>query len=129
VTYKWGYLMKLSNDDLTNLGLTPEQIYVFENLIERIEALETKGVRFKKPELIEVQRYMAEKGCQSYLSEAEKFIDYFEQVGWVVGKTKKPMKAWKSAVNNWLKNNYSQPAPEQKQAVRSSLRNIHDTSW
>jgi len=121
--------MTITKQDLIDMCFTPETMVVFESLIDRIEALESKSTRFKKPTLQDVQVYMAEKGCQSYISEAESFIDYFEQVGWVVGKTKKPMKAWKSAVNNWLKNNYTKPAPEVKQAKIDALRNIHDTSW
>lgn len=122
--------MKITEDNLLSFQFTPEQLPAIFNIIERLEALESKGsARFKKPTLMEVQQDMSEKGCQNYISEAQSFIDYFEQVGWVVGKTRKPMKAWKSAVNNWLKNNYSKPAPEVKQAKVAAMRNIHDTSW
>ena len=121
--------MTISEQDIWKLDCSPEIMGVLKNLIERIEALESKSTRFKKPTLQEVQSYMAEKHCVGYIAEGESFINYFEQVGWVVGSTKKPMKAWKAAVNNWLKNNSSKPAPEVKAAKVDAMRNIHDTSW
>ena len=33
--------------------------------------------------------------------------NYYEANGWRVGKN--PMKDWKAAARNWMKNNYSQP--------------------
>lgn len=42
--------------------------------------------------------------CQLPKTEAKKFFDYYETVGWVVGRGKK-MKCWKSAVSTW-KTNY-----------------------
>lgn len=121
--------MTITKQDLIDMCFTPETMVVFENLIDRIEALESKSTRLKKPTLQEVQTYMAEKHCVGYIAEGESFMNYFEQVGWIVGKTQKPMKAWKAAVNNWLKNNNSRPAPEVKAAKVDALRNIHDTSW
>ena len=35
------------------------------------------------------------------------FFDYYESVGWVVGKSKKQMKSWKKALNNWCKRNWT----------------------
>tara|TARA_R110000868_G_scaffold409962_2_gene696703 strand:- start:217 stop:516 length:300 start_codon:yes stop_codon:yes gene_type:complete len=57
----------------------------------------------KKPTYEEVQNYMLSKGFDNR-DEAEKFVDHFDSIGWVVGKAKSPMKKWESAVNNWLKN-------------------------
>ena len=47
--------------------------------------------------------YMTEKKCLSANIEGEKFYDHFNSNGWKVGG-KAPMKDWKSAVNNWLRN-------------------------
>ena len=55
-----------------------------------------KGVRFKKPKIIEIKKYINERGS---LINAEKFYDYYESNGWKVGKNK--MKNWKAAVRNW----------------------------
>ena len=57
----------------------------------------------KKPTYEEVHEYMMTKGLDDK-EEAEKFVDHFDSIGWVVGKAKSPMKKWESAVNNWLKN-------------------------
>lgn len=40
--------------------------------------------------------YCLERG---YAVDAERFFDYYESKGWVVGKA--PMKDWKAAVRNW----------------------------
>jgi hypothetical protein len=56
--------------------------------------------RFTPPTLQEVQSYMSEKGVNDP-KEAEKFVDFYECKGWMVGKNK--MKDWKAAVRNWIK--------------------------
>ena len=37
--------------------------------------------------------------------EAEKWWDYFESVGWLVGRKKAPMKSWRACVRTWQRNN------------------------
>lgn len=51
---------------------------------------------FFPPTVEEVKQYCREKG---YSLEAERFADYYESNGWMVGKNK--MKDWKAAVRNW----------------------------
>ena len=55
--------------------------------------------KFRIPSLREVQEYI------DYLHEkrftALEFVNYYESVGWIVGKNK-PMKNWKSAVRLWV---------------------------
>jgi len=58
---------------------------------------ETK--RFAAPSVEEVFQYMTEKGY-SYRIEAEKFCNFYESKGWMVGKTK--MKSWKASASGWL---------------------------
>lgn len=55
-----------------------------------------KNKRFKKPDIDELQKYIAEKG---YTFSASHFIDYYESNGWHVGRN--PMKSWKAACANW----------------------------
>jgi len=62
---------------------------------------ENKSRRFVPPTLLEAQDYFKDKGCSDYIFEAEKFIDFYESKGWMVGKNK--MKDWKAAIRNWLK--------------------------
>lgn len=57
--------------------------------------------RFLKPKLEEVNSYMIER--MNGL-DAQTFIDHYEMCGWVIGKSRKPMKDWKAAVRTWEKN-------------------------
>lgn len=59
-----------------------------------------KKKRFKKPTVEEVREYCAERGNTI---DPEYFCDYYESVGWVVGKNR-PMKDWKAAVRTWERN-------------------------
>ena len=52
--------------------------------------------KFKPPTPNEVQEY-------SSTIDAERFCDFYESKGWLIGKNK--MKCWKSAVRNWERNN------------------------
>lgn len=53
------------------------------------------------PTLDEVIEYLVLEKNESQ-NEAEKFFDYYQANGWRVGKN--PMKDWKAAARNWLKN-------------------------
>lgn len=52
--------------------------------------------RFTAPTVQEVTNYCRDKGCSI---DAERFVDYYESVGWKVGKNQ--MKDWKAAVRTW----------------------------
>ncbi len=58
--------------------------------------------RFVKPTIEQIADYCKEKG---YDVEAERFFNYYESKGWVVGKS--PMKDWKAAVRTWAINQRS----------------------
>jgi hypothetical protein len=53
------------------------------------------------PSLTEVKLYFAQK--KFLLPEAEKFHNYFESNGWLVGG-RAPMRNWKAAARNWILN-------------------------
>ena len=53
---------------------------------------------FIKPSLEDLQAYCRERGNGIH---AQEFLDYYDQVGWVVGKSRKPMVDWKAAVREW----------------------------
>lgn len=55
-----------------------------------------KSSRFSPPTRQEVEEYCKEKG---YTVDAERFVDFYESKGWMVGKNK--MKDWRAAVRNW----------------------------
>ena len=55
--------------------------------------------------------------------EAEGFFNYYSSVGWVVGK--KPMKAWRFAVLNWLRRmNKFKPQNANNGKSRSDIENF-----
>jgi hypothetical protein len=60
--------------------------------------------RFIPPSVQEVQEYAKTEGLRM---EAERFVDYFESVGWVIGKGK-PMKSWRAAAKNWARTSQQQ---------------------
>ena len=67
-----------------------------------VEKPKAKVKRFVRPTPFEIYEYMSAKGTYDQ-EQANKFYDFYESKGWVVGKNK--MKCWKAAVRNWLKGN------------------------
>ena len=76
--------------------------------------------RFTPPTLEEVKAYCLESG---YRIDAERFIDYYESNGWMVGRNK--MKDWKAAVRNWSKREDEKPKKEER---RDPYEDV-DFSW
>ena len=52
--------------------------------------------RFKKPNIDDIKDYCLERKNNI---NAERFYDYYESKGWMIGKNK--MKNWKAAVRTW----------------------------
>lgn len=69
-----------------------------------IEKGTSKRQRFTKPTVEDVKAYCSERKNNV---DANKFIDYYESNGWMVGRNK--MKDWKAAVRSWERNNYGSP--------------------
>lgn len=59
------------------------------------------GARREGPVLANVKKYFGQKGWPQL--EAEKFFNYYQSNGWLVGG-KTPMKSWKAASKNWMLN-------------------------
>ena len=57
--------------------------------------------RMATPTVAECVDYFKKKNCPEAENEAEKFWDFYESKGWMVGKNH--MKKWHSAAANWLK--------------------------
>lgn len=55
--------------------------------------------RFQKPSIEEIEAYCLERKNKV---EPKKFLNYYESIGWKVGKN--PMKDWKAAVRTWEQN-------------------------
>ena len=60
-----------------------------------------RRVEQESPTLEKITIYFSEKNFPA--TEAEKFFNYFESNGWLVGG-RSPMKNWKAAANNWVLN-------------------------
>ena len=75
---------------------------------ESIEKVATKRTAFVAPSLQEVKDYISEKG---YTVDAQRFIDFYEAKGWMIGKNK--MKDWRAAVRTWMR----RPDEPQKQTT------------
>ena len=78
--------------------------------------LEEVKRRFSKPTIDEIQEY-----CNSRENKvnAEKFFNYYESVGWKVGKN--PMKDWKACVRTWERNNYDADKVEVKKEEKEEV--------
>ena len=70
--------------------------------IDSDKDIKKQRVVFEKPTLSELKTYMTEIGMNDV---SEKWFDYYESNGWLVGKNK--MKNWRAAVRTWKNNNLS----------------------
>ena len=81
-----------------------------------------KRTRFVAPTEEEVRQYCLEK---DYTLDAQRFVDFYECKGWMVGKNK--MKNWKAAVRTWVNKNQGvaknrpKPQPEEPEEKRIDL--------
>jgi len=57
---------------------------------------------FVAPTVAELAAYAKEIGFRGFNAQA--FLDRYEMVGWVVGKSRTPMASWKAAVRTWQRN-------------------------
>ena len=61
-----------------------------------------KQPRMKTPTIEDAIEYFGLKGATQ--EEAEKFCDYYTANGWTQGRAGKPIKDWKAAARNWMRN-------------------------
>ena len=66
-----------------------------------------KSTRFVPPTLEQVQDYCRERGNDV---DAQRFIDFYESKGWMVGKNK--MKDWKACVRTWERGSKKAESPK-----------------
>ena len=75
----------------------PKQIEHIKGKGEKVKGKEKECIgRFTPPSAEQVREYSRESGHDI---DVDKFIDFYECKGWMVGKNK--MKDWKAAVRNW----------------------------
>ena len=81
---------------------------------------EKKGA-FKKPTAEEVSAYCLERGNGI---DAEKFVDFYQSKGWVIGKEK--MKDWKAAVRTWERRDCQNRNGGKKPSIMEQVKDIWD---
>jgi hypothetical protein len=80
---------------------------------------------FKEPTVLEVQKYMMEKVSKYIASkESKKFIKYYVDNNWMVGKDgeKRKMTNWKLGVQNWLRNSGKFKAKSKSKPLGSDFK-------
>ena len=111
INEKNGYSLKeigLLDDENDNVYTLDTQVRLGKVSIgkDSIELEREKTPRFIKPTVDEIKEYVKEKYDVDAELFAEKFYNFYESKGWVVGKS--PMKDWKAAVRTWaVKDNMS----------------------
>ena len=73
---------------------------VNDNVSDNVNDKKKQRDVFIKPSIVEIKTYMTEIGMADV---SEKWFDYYESNGWLVGKNK--MKNWRAAVRTWKNNN------------------------
>jgi hypothetical protein len=72
---------------------------------------EVQGKGFNKPTIEDIKEEMLNKWDDKTASyQAKRFFDYYESVGWFVGKNK--MKSWRHAVSGWIARTKIEPTTE-----------------
>lgn len=87
-----------------------------------VKEIENKSI-FIKPTQEEVEAEMKVKIDEwNAKREASKFINYYESVGWSVGKNK--MKSWKHAVSGWLTRAKLDKPPVNTESIKERLKSL-----
>ncbi len=91
---RWG----LSHCDNNAISMQSQSIAskVNKSKVKR-ESIERKCPAFYPPAFEDVQAFITGKG---YAVDAQRFIDFYEAKGWMIGKNK--MKNWQAAVRTWV---------------------------
>jgi len=87
---------------------------------DNVKDIKVKKDVFIKPSIVEIKNYMLEIGMNDV---SEKWFDYYESNGWLVGKNK--MKNWRAAVRTWKNNNLSNNVTT-PQVINRKIFNLHD---
>lgn len=84
----------------------------------RIEQNRTEKKIFIKPTIDEIQAYCKERKNNV---DAEKFYDFYESKGWLIGKN--PMKDWKASVRTWERSNTPKAPDKPTNAYHNPTQN------
>lgn len=86
--------------------------------IKKENIIKEKNNKFKKPTIEEIEEYCKERKNNI---NAQQFYDYYESVGWKVGKNS--MKDWKACIRTW------ENKEKQKQQPKLSARELRDIEF
>ena len=89
------------------------------------EKIKPKSKRFETPTLQEIVDYVKDNYQTEPYIFADKFFNFYESKGWVVGRT--PMKNWHSAVGTWMaKDGISKVRAKQKAIIDNANDDEYD---
>ena len=80
--------------------------------------------RFTPPTVDEVRAYCLEK---NHKIDPERFVDFYQSKGWMVGKTK--MKDWKATVRNWARSDKKDTPAEPAKPKKNSFQNFQQRDY
>ena len=92
-----------------------------DNSLQPNGVSDTRAARFTPPSVDDVSAYVQ---AQGYHVNAERFVAFYEQKGWMVGKNH--MKNWKAAVRSWETRWKDEHRPQEKGSGNVFLEMLED---
>ena len=107
---------QLTDNQQTDQQTDQQQYNKYNNInnnkrINNTTSLSRSSERFKPPTVDDVDEYCVSKGIYDF--NAQKFIDYYSSVGWMIGKQK--MKDWQAAIRTWIRKDKERERERRKQ--------------
>jgi hypothetical protein len=109
-----------TNKDLINKQELNTKTKTEARALDDEKEVRPKKEKFIKPTLAEVTEYCV---SENFTFDPSSFVDHFESNGWLVGKSKAPMKDWKAAVRNWSRRENKFNEQTQKSLGSATNRN------
>lgn len=104
---------KLQNGNVEIVEPIPDVISFNKPEEKPVDKGGKKTTRFQKPSIEEIKAYCKERNNGI---DAERFFDYYEAIGWKVGKN--TMKDWKACVRTWERNQRQDEKPKEAPAEK-----------
>jgi hypothetical protein len=95
---KLSTLLTLIVQQLPDNQVREEIITLLEDF-KNTEVADTPSKKFIPPTLKDVENYLVLQNVLNPVENAERFVNFYEAKGWMIGKNK--MKSWQSAVKSW----------------------------
>lgn len=98
---KLSNLLSLIISQLPDNQAKEDIIVLFEDFknTEMSDTNNTGTKKFIPPTLKDVENYLVLQNVLNPVENAERFVNFYEAKGWMIGKNK--MKSWQSAVKSW----------------------------